>query len=94
MPDLMWQWLDSFPEQIRQAAHLAENWDLSGLKPPRSVTFLGIGGSAIGADLICGAFRNQFTFHVSVVRGDDSPPGLVPAIWWLPSVIPVIRARR
>lgn len=76
MPDLMWQWLDAFPEQVRQAANLADKWELSGLKPPRSVTFLGIGGSAIGADLVCGAFRSQFTLPVSVVRGESPPSWL------------------
>jgi glucose/mannose-6-phosphate isomerase len=74
MKDAMWRWLDEFPAQFRQVLELAANWDLSEVRPADNVTLLGIGGSAIGADLICGLYQNEFCRPVTVVRGED-PPG-------------------
>jgi len=76
MPNPMWQWLEDFPQQVRQAVELAQGWDLSSLQPPGNVTFLGIGGSAIGADLIKALYRDQFTCSVAVVRGEEPPAWL------------------
>ncbi|HEX7342894.1 MAG TPA: SIS domain-containing protein [bacterium] len=73
MKDPMWHWLDEFPGQIEQAWQLAANWDLSELREAENVAFLGIGGSAIGADLICGLYQNKFCRPVAVIRGEDPP---------------------
>jgi len=81
MKDAMWRWLDEFPAQFEQALELAANWDLSEVRPAENVTLLGIGGSAIGADLICGLYRNEFSRPVLVVRGEDPPAYLTSASW-------------
>ncbi len=73
MSELMAQWLDQFPEQIQQAYALADHWDLGAVRTPRSVTFLGMGGSAIGADIACGLYGKDFTLPVQVVRGERIP---------------------
>lgn len=76
MENRMWQWLKDFPRQVTHAAGLARSWDLSSLQPPQSITFLGIGGSAIGADLICNLYRSQLKIPATVVRGEDIPAWL------------------
>ena len=76
MPDQMWQWLDDFPRQMQRAAQLGENWDLSDLNQPQGIAFLGIGGSAIGATLICDLYREELSCPVAVSRGDQSPSWL------------------
>ncbi len=73
MPDQMWEWLEGFPEQVRHAAELARGWNLSALNPPEQVIFLGIGGSAIGADLVCSAYRSECARPVFVLRGEEVP---------------------
>ncbi|TKJ40624.1 hypothetical protein CEE37_06570 [candidate division LCP-89 bacterium B3_LCP] len=73
MHDRMWTWLDEFPEQIRQADEMGKNWDLGGIAKPSDLTFLGIGGSAIGATLVCDLFSDLFTRLVNVVRGEFLP---------------------
>ena len=73
MPDQMWKWLDAFPRQIEHAAQLGETWDLSGIQKPQNVVFLGIGGSAIGATLVCDLYKGKFSCPVMVSRGDQPP---------------------
>lgn len=73
MPELMAQWLDQFPAQIHRAYELAEHWEIGAVRTPRSITFLGMGGSAIGADLSCGLYGGDFTLVVQVVRGERIP---------------------
>jgi glucose/mannose-6-phosphate isomerase len=74
MPDPMQRWLHDFPEQIEQAAELGRKWDLSSVPEPSGIAFLGIGGSAIGATLICELYRGQLRLPVVVSRGSQ-PPG-------------------
>lgn len=76
MSDQMWKWLDDFPQQIQHAAQLGEAWDLSGVEPPRAVSFLGIGGSAIGATLVSDLYGANFSCPVVVSRGDQPPSWL------------------
>lgn len=73
MHDQMWQWLDDFPAQLRKAAELGQSWDLTGIQGPENVAFLGIGGSAIGATLVCGLYQDRFGCPVVVVRGEKPP---------------------
>ncbi len=76
MSDSMYDWLHEFPAQVQHSAELGASWDLSILDPPESVVFLGIGGSAIGATLVCDLLRDQFKCPVTVIRGDMLPTWL------------------
>jgi glucose/mannose-6-phosphate isomerase len=73
MAELMAQWLDQFPEQIQRAYKLADLWEVGAIRTPHSIVFLGMGGSAIGADLACGLYGKDFALPVSVVRGEQIP---------------------
>jgi glucose/mannose-6-phosphate isomerase len=73
MPDRMLSWLEDFPRQMVHAVGLAESWNFSLPAVPSSITFLGIGGSAIGADLICNLVRGELKIPTTVVRGEDTP---------------------
>jgi glucose/mannose-6-phosphate isomerase len=73
MSNQMLQWLEGFPGQIKHAAELGEGWKIEGIDKPSGVAFLGIGGSAIGATLVCDLFADWFTCPVAVQRGDTPP---------------------
>jgi glucose/mannose-6-phosphate isomerase len=83
MPDRMFHWLEDFPRQIAHAAGLAESWELSLPTSLSSITFLGIGGSAIGADLICNLVRGELKIPTSVVRGEET------SAWFGPGALAV-----
>ncbi len=78
MPDQMWQWLDDFPNQVKHAAALGQNWKLEGIDQPDGIAFLGIGGSAIGATLIQNLYSGAMRCPVVVQRGDRPPSWLKP----------------
>lgn len=69
----MWQWLNDFPNQVKQANEIGESWDLSRIRMPNQVAFFGIGGSAIGATLVSTLYREQLNCPVSVCRGNQLP---------------------
>jgi glucose/mannose-6-phosphate isomerase len=73
MTNAMWSWLDEFPHQFQQAFDLAGHWELEALPSADQIIFLGMGGSAIGADLICSLFRDRLSRPAIVVRGEDAP---------------------
>ncbi|RJP77926.1 MAG: hypothetical protein C4524_07410 [Candidatus Zixiibacteriota bacterium] len=77
MSDRMWEWLDGFPQQVSRAAEMSQNWDLA-LDPPANIAFLGIGGSAIGADLVCNLYRAELSRPAAVARGEAPPAWLGP----------------
>lgn len=76
MSDKMFTWLNDFHAQVQDAAELGKSWDINKIQPPENVVFLGIGGSAIGATLVCDLFREQFRCPVTVIRGDSPPAWL------------------
>jgi glucose/mannose-6-phosphate isomerase len=74
----MWKWLEDFPRQVKHAADIAESWDLSSVAKPSSIAFLGIGGSAIGAYLVCNLYRTELRIPTAVVRGEAIPAWIGP----------------
>ena len=64
-------------------ARLAEGWRISrGLElpweAPRSVAILGMGGSAIGGELVRGIWDDRITVPVEVLRGYELPAWVGP----------------
>lgn len=60
------------------AESVAEGWRISRSlelpwETPTSVAILGMGGSAIGGDLIAGIWSDRLTVPISVIRGYDLP---------------------
>ncbi|MCX6641515.1 MAG: hypothetical protein NTW14_13705 [bacterium] len=76
MPDKMYVWLEDFPRQIKHAAELGQSWDLFTVERPKGLAFLGIGGSAIGATIVCNLYRSVLSTPVVVSRGDEPPAWL------------------
>lgn len=76
MKDAMYEWLDGFPQQVKQAAQIGAEWSPQVNAPSGGVAFLGIGGSAIGADLICRLYSDCFPCPVVVTRGNEPPAWL------------------
>jgi glucose/mannose-6-phosphate isomerase len=60
------------PDQVEEAWRLSRSLEL-GSTAPRAVAVLGMGGSAIGADLVAGIWADRLTVPVEVVRDDDLP---------------------
>lgn len=71
----MLQCLRRFPEDCRRAIEITEKADLSGLadRPFSSVVFVGMGGSAIGGQLICDWLRDKASFPMYVSKGYRIP---------------------
>jgi glucose/mannose-6-phosphate isomerase len=65
------------PEQVRggwrRSRELALPWD-----PPRAVAILGMGGSAIGADLVSAVWADRLRVPVTVLRGYELPAWVGP----------------
>ncbi|MFH1861824.1 MAG: SIS domain-containing protein [bacterium] len=78
MPDKMHQWLQDFPQFFYHAVQLGNEFaaKIRDVKEIRSICFLGIGGSAIGAEIVCNLFHSAFHYPVVVSRG-SAPPGWV-----------------
>lgn len=76
-PRGFWQLLRGLPEQLTEAWGLAEAVPLpSG--PIRHVVILGMGGSAIGGDLLRALARDRLSVPVEVVRGYALPAWIGP----------------
>jgi glucose/mannose-6-phosphate isomerase len=62
----------AFPGQVEEAWHISRAlempWD-----PPRAVALLGMGGSAIGGDLVKGIWSDRLRVPLEVVRSYDLP---------------------
>jgi glucose/mannose-6-phosphate isomerase len=71
----MLQCLRRFPEDCRRAIEIAKKADLSNLadRPFSSVVFVGMGGSAIGGQLICDWIRDKASIPMYVSRGYRVP---------------------
>lgn len=71
----MLELLTSFPKQFQQARQIGESFDYS-CAPSRlhHIIFAGMGGSAIGGDLIIASLGNQLKVPAAVVRHYALPP--------------------
>jgi glucose/mannose-6-phosphate isomerase len=67
--------IDAFPDQLRQAPSLAEQVDWLSYKPttPAGVCVCGMGGSAIGGDLVRSYWESESPVPMVVVRSDHLP---------------------
>jgi glucose/mannose-6-phosphate isomerase len=61
-----------FPAQVADGWRLSRSLELPWDRP-RSVALLGMGGSAIGGDLVKGIWSDRLTVPLEVVRGYDLP---------------------
>ena len=65
---------ERLPEQARAAWALAQSWAMPpDFRPPSRVVLLGVGGSAIGADMVATLGRLQGRVPVEVVRHYNVP---------------------
>ena len=60
-------------EQARDAWDSGVAWDLAGLERPARVVVAGMGGSAIGADMVATVASHTSTVPVHVIRGYELP---------------------
>lgn len=74
-PNGMLAAIDSFPDQLRMAPTLAEQVDWLSYKPttPAGVCVCGMGGSAIGGDLVRSYWEYESPVPMVVVRSDRLP---------------------
>lgn len=71
----MLELLTSFPKQFQQARQVGESFDYgSALARLHNIVFAGMGGSAIGGDLIIASLGNQLKVPATVVRHYSLPP--------------------
>src|SRR6056297_2104628 len=70
----MWQFLSSFPQQWKEAVEGTKNIEL-GIDNERisKICFAGMGGSAIGADLIRSFCYDSSPYPIQVVRHSEIP---------------------
>jgi glucose/mannose-6-phosphate isomerase len=61
-----------FPDQVAEAWRISRALEFPWSRP-RAVAVLGMGGSAIGADLVKGIWSDRLTVPLEVVRGYDLP---------------------
>lgn len=65
--------LQTLPDQLAEAWRIADSYDLPDIKEIDGVTIAGLGGSAIGADILTAYVIDQCKTPVSVVRGYSLP---------------------
>jgi glucose/mannose-6-phosphate isomerase len=71
-PEDMLAQVASFPDQVSTAWAMSRDLTMP-LEHPSAVVVLGMGGSAIGGDLVRGVWSDRLTAPVEVVRGYDLP---------------------
>ncbi len=64
--------VSEFADQVGEGWRISRGLELS-LGRPASVAILGMGGSAIGADLVKGIWADRISVPVEIVRGYDLP---------------------
>ena len=70
-----WKLLAALPDQTAEAWDAGRAWaDGLALPPPRRVVVAGMGGSAIGADMIAALGATRAAMPIEVVRDYDPPP--------------------
>ena len=73
-PNDMLGWVERFPEQVADAWARADKLDLPvSYRGKKHIVILGMGGSAIGGDLLAALMASRSSVPVSVVRGYDLP---------------------
>lgn len=72
-PEGMLEHIRALPEQCEQAANLAAEVSLRPADGVRHVVVLGMGGSAIGADLVKALVEGECLVPISVIREYDVP---------------------
>lgn len=74
-PDSMGALIAAFPEQVRRAWRLGEEWEIpAGWRKPSRVVLAGVGGSAMGADVVASLAAMHAGAPVQVVRNYRPPP--------------------
>ncbi len=76
-PEGMLGFVAEFPDQVDEAWRISRDLELPW-PAPRSVAILGMGGSAIGGDLVKGIWSDRLSVPVEVVRGYDLPAWVGP----------------
>lgn len=66
-----------FPDQVESAWRISRGLEL-GWPTPRAVAVLGMGGSAIGGDLVKGIWADRLSVPVEVLRSYDLPAWVDP----------------
>jgi glucose/mannose-6-phosphate isomerase len=61
-----------FPDQVAEAWRISRGLELPW-GPPRAAAVLGMGGSAIGGDLVRGIWSDRLSVPLEVIRGYDLP---------------------
>lgn len=77
-PGGMGDLIEGLPAQVADAWDASASLDLEGIATPAQVLVLGMGGSAIGGDMLAAIVAAQSPVPVRVIRGYDVPPGLGP----------------
>lgn len=72
-PDNMLEKIDGLPDQLEAAFELGNSQPLPDLKEVKQVIVAGMGGSAIGADLLASYVAPESSVPVTVWRGYDLP---------------------
>lgn len=75
-PQGMLGWVNALGDQMRDALALAQSISAEGWTRPKAVVIAGMGGSAIGADLVRGLVEDQLPVPIMVNR-DYRLPGFV-----------------
>jgi glucose/mannose-6-phosphate isomerase len=76
-PEGMLGLVAELPDQVAEAWHLSRSLDLPW-GAPRAVAVLGMGGSAIGGDLVRGIWSDRLTVPLEVVRSPELPAWIGP----------------
>jgi glucose/mannose-6-phosphate isomerase len=71
-PEGMLGFVAGFPNQVEEAWRITRPIELPW-GPPRAVAVLGMGGSAIGGDLVRGIWSDRVSVPLEVVRGYELP---------------------
>jgi glucose/mannose-6-phosphate isomerase len=65
--------LQTLPDQLAEAWRIGDSYDLPNINKIDGVTIAGMGGSAIGADILAAYVIDQSSTPVSVIRGYSLP---------------------
>lgn len=72
-PQSMYALLESFPDHVRAAARAVKQLSLSLPRPPAALIITGLGGSAIGGDLVRSVAGTQLAIPLIINRDYDLP---------------------